>query len=296
MCGQVFFAAEQGPFAAHDPTEDELLDFMYDPGPATVGWPAWETSIHYLCDLFCGELGLSLDTSRIVEQMAEELDLSLDIEDHTPRLIVSTTLYMATHILNEHRSLGDISRVSSTQAEDIRRAYRRIYPTREQLIQPHMLRGLNNNIVQDFLNHLPAPNIENGFMNHEEAGIGLEHYVLVPSGITQREFCHHCCDALGFPGGIRNTCSQLAGKIQGGPYLAGRSSLPIVAVSLFMISHLMYFETTIKQISDVVGISEGTIRDAYRSVYPWRGEVVEYGMVDDIRRQRFLQNITWPAI
>lgn len=267
---------------------------MYEPDPAIVDWFAWET-IHFICDLFCGELGLSLDTSRIVEQMAEELDRTQDLVDHSPRLIVSTTLYMATHILNEHRSLGDISRVSGTRAEDIRQAYRRIYPTREQLIQPHMLRGLNSNIVQDFLDHLPAPNMENGFMNHAETGSDLEHYLIHASGTTEREFCHHCCDALGFLG-VRDTCSQLARKIGGGPYLAGFSSLPIVAVSLYMVAHLMYFETTIKQISEVVGISEGTIRVAYRCVYPWRGEVVDYGIVDDIRRHRFLQNTAWPAI
>ncbi len=61
-----------------------------------------------------------------------------------------------------------------------------------------------------------------------------------------------------------------------------------------MTSHLMNLDTPIKRISEVVGISEGTIRNAYKSLYLWRGEVIDYDIIDEIRMHRFLQDVAWP--
>ena len=285
VCRRVFFPAEQGQFLAYDPSEDEPLDLIYETD---------ETSISFLCGFFGGGLRLSYETSDIAEQMAEELDLVIDLESHTPRFMVSVAIYMATHIMNERRSLEDISIVSGIQADVIRRAYRRIYPSREQLIRPHMLESLNGDIAQGILDDLPAPDVENGFLNHREHGSHLVHFLIPAHPKQLDELCYHCGDDFGYPRSARGICQQIAGKIRDGSYFAGLSPLPIVAVSLYMTSHLMNLDTPIKRISEVVGISEGTIRNAYKSLYFWRGEVIDSDIIDNIRMHRFLQDAAWP--
>ncbi|KAF6225898.1 hypothetical protein HO133_009901 [Letharia lupina] len=312
VCRRVFFAAQPPPYLDSIPFEDEdseiedepvsledgPLELMYEPVPATVRWAYVTTDIDYLCDAFCEELAVSHNTFNVAREMAQRLALSMG-EHHTPGYIVSVTFYMVTHIMNERRSLEEIWGIANVQTEEIHQAYRRIHPTREQLILPHMFAALGGDSVQNFLESLPSPSTENGFTDQEDGGTDLEHYLVPAQPKRLEELCNQYSDELAYFGGIRDICLQIAGKIRAGLYLAGLSPLPVIAVSLYMASHLASFGTPIRQISEVVGISEGTIRNAYRRVHPWRGELIDSDMLDtheDVRRHRVLRAIAWPAL
>jgi transcription initiation factor TFIIB len=60
---------------------------------------------------------------------------------------------------------------------------------------------------------------------------------------------------------------DLADKVTKDGDLAGRSPLSIVAACLYMISHLCATPKSAKEISNVVGVSDGTIRGAYKQLY-----------------------------
>jgi transcription initiation factor TFIIB len=62
--------------------------------------------------------------------------------------------------------------------------------------------------------------------------------------------------------------------------LAGRSPLSIAAVSIYLISHLMGYPKTPKEISLVAGVSDGTIRTAYKHVYPERDILIKKEWLD----------------
>ena len=278
------------------------MSFAVVTEPEIIPWPRFAVATADLCTEFCEGLGLSHSTSHIARQMIGHEDLDVHMEDYIPWLqarVASTVLYMVTHIMNENRSLEEISRVSDIPAEDIRGIYRRIYRSRERLIRSNMLGALSGGSVQDFLDLLPPPSAENGFTDHEVGGSDLEHY-LVPAHPEQlEELCTQYSDELDSFAGVRGICLQIARKIRAGLYLAGLSPLPVVAVSLYMASHLASFGTTIRQVSEVVGVSEGTIRNAYRSVYPLRRDFVDSDLLDiheEVRRYRVLRAITWPPV
>ena len=325
MCRRVFFGAHQehlfNPnlleelaaeiesehlFDPSDPSprQQEIMDELLAELQPNLRLPDLRADF---CTEFCEYLGLSHSTLQVARQMIQYHYIEMGWEHHMPQLpalpalpalVASTVLYMVTHVMNEHRSLEEISRVSSIPAEQIRRIYRHMYSTREQLIGSNMLGVLPGGSVQDFLNLLPAPTAENDFVDHEEGGNDLEHY-LIPAHPTQLEdLCVQHSDELDQFQGVRGICLYIARKIRAGRYLAGLSPLPVVAVSLYMASHLASSGTTVRRVSEVVSISEGTIRNAYKSVYQRRRDIVDSEMLEaheEVRRYRVLRAISWPA-
>lgn len=63
---------------------------------------------------------------------------------------------------------------------------------------------------------------------------------------------------------------ELAGRMDGIGSLAGRSPLSIAGACIYMASHLMDQGKSAKEISLVAGVSDGTIRHAYKLIYPDR--------------------------
>lgn len=161
-----------------------------------------------------------------------------------------------------------------------------------------MLGALTGVCERSLLDSLPLP--KTVFIYHGEGGSDLEHRLICADPNRLEELCSQYSYELNYDDDIRYICSVIAGKIRAGLYLAGLSPLPVVAASLYMASHLASRSgTSISQISEVVGISEGTISDAYRSVYPRRRELIDSDMHDmsaEIRVKEALRNMNWPPI
>jgi transcription initiation factor TFIIB len=71
---------------------------------------------------------------------------------------------------------------------------------------------------------------------------------------------------------IAQDCSKIMMRLGS---LAGRSPLSIAAVAIYLVSHLMDKPRTAKQIGDVAGVSDGTIRTAYKLVYADRESIIK---------------------
>lgn len=73
--------------------------------------------------------------------------------------------------------------------------------------------------------------------------------------------------------------------------LAGRSPLSVAAACIYTASHFMGHPKSPKEISAVAGVSDGTIRNAYKLIYPKRELLIDPkwtsqgkgGMVGDVR-------------
>ena len=68
---------------------------------------------------------------------------------------------------------------------------------------------------------------------------------------------------------------ELAEKTQNLGALAGRSPLSVAAACIYMASHLMGDGKSAKAISEVAGVSDGTIRTAYKYLHPQRESLIE---------------------
>ena len=63
--------------------------------------------------------------------------------------------------------------------------------------------------------------------------------------------------------------------------LAGRSPISVAAACIYMASHLLGVGKSAKDISNVAGVSDGTIRTAYKLIYPEREKLINPKWVKD---------------
>lgn len=91
------------------------------------------------------------------------------------------------------------------------------------------------------------------------------------------ELCARYCSQLWFRNSqkIEKVSRELAGKTSSVPDLAGRSPLSVAAACIYFASHLLHEPRTSKQIAGIAGVSDGTIRTAYRFLYTARDTLVD---------------------
>ncbi|KAJ9162272.1 TFIIB-domain-containing protein [Coniochaeta hoffmannii] len=94
---------------------------------------------------------------------------------------------------------------------------------------------------------------------------------------TADELCARYCSQLWFknPQKMEKVSRELAGKTASVPDLAGRSPLSVAAACIYFASHLLGDIRTSKEIARVAGVSDGTIRTAYRFLWNARDTLVD---------------------
>lgn len=89
--------------------------------------------------------------------------------------------------------------------------------------------------------------------------------------------CGRYCSNLGFLKAhqMEKISKALAAKSYSVKDLAGRSPLSVAAACIYMASHLMGDPRTTKEIAATAGVSDGTIKTAYKFLYQQRAALVE---------------------
>ena len=107
-----------------------------------------------------------------------------------------------------------------------------------------------------------------------------------------KELCERYCNQLRLPFQIIKVSQEIADRMDRGGMLAGRSPLSIAAACIYTASHLMGQPKSAKDISLVAGVSDGTIRNAYKLIYPEKEDLIAHewlekgkgGLVGDMSR------------
>jgi transcription initiation factor TFIIB len=94
------------------------------------------------------------------------------------------------------------------------------------------------------------------------------------SSTKPSELCERFGSFLGLDYRTWHTAADLSDIVTKAGDLAGRSPLSIVAACLYMISHLAGVPKSAKEISAVVGVSDGTIRGAYKQLYAEKDRLI----------------------
>ncbi|KAE9974383.1 hypothetical protein BLS_001772 [Venturia inaequalis] len=89
------------------------------------------------------------------------------------------------------------------------------------------------------------------------------------------DFCSRFCAVLNLSTRVGIMSGDLANYMLQKGVLAGRSPLSIAAVSIYMMSHLMGHPKSAKDISKACEVSDGTIRGAYKNIYPERETLIK---------------------
>lgn len=89
------------------------------------------------------------------------------------------------------------------------------------------------------------------------------------------DLCNRFCNLLDLPYQVTSVSSSLSDRVTAMGDLAGRSPLSIVAACIYMASYLMGHGKSAKEISQVVSVSDGTIRGAYKQLYAERERLID---------------------
>ena len=92
---------------------------------------------------------------------------------------------------------------------------------------------------------------------------------------TEAALCFRYCAQLALNYAIMAIAQEIAYKMDKVSFLAGQSPLSITAAYIYMASHLMGRPKTLKDISAVVGVSDGTIHNAYKLIYSKREKLID---------------------
>ena len=299
VCRHSFFSAQPRPYLEHGEYADESQ---------------W----HRNWRACCGRLNLSDRATAVAWEMGTRLWTSGQLQGYTSNCVGSVAIYVVSHLMGERKTPEEISPlICNMQPDLLRTAYRLIHPRRDQLITRELylepaIRAhaqgvfallLNTATRRDMLALLPTPTEVIGFIrskNEAPSLTGLE-YDLVSRREQINERLGRYCTQLGYDDGlvggfINLVCREIAHNIRRTMILDSRSPQPIIAVSVYMGSHLLCVDTSTKRISEVVGVSERTIRTAYGSVYPRRTELVESRFFDSVSPVKVRQALAWPPL
>ncbi len=86
--------------------------------------------------------------------------------------------------------------------------------------------------------------------------------------------CVRYCSYLRLPPFCLSVAEELADKMSTVGALAGRSPLSVAAACIYMASYFTGQAKTAKEISRVAGVSDGTIRNAYKFLYAERDNLI----------------------
>ncbi|KAL9613842.1 MAG: hypothetical protein Q9167_001640 [Letrouitia subvulpina] len=92
---------------------------------------------------------------------------------------------------------------------------------------------------------------------------------------TPKELCVRYCSNLNLPQQCNILSQDIAKKLESIGSLAGRSPISTAAACIFMASHLLGMGKTAKDIAPVAGVSDGTIRNAYKLIYVEREKLID---------------------
>lgn len=305
ICRHSFFPAQPRPW------EPDEFDFPEEPDEEEVAQRVVD-----ICIDFGREMHLSPCMGYLVERMAVNVQSMNDLEGHTPRCAVAVTIYMVSHILNEIRSLDEISRVSNISTPHLREAYHLIYLCREYLIPLDLPAELadRSGDMSTVLALLPAPTPENGFYEEEKINLSgdvdceEDDETCEENHFSIKDLCEIFCIELEYNRDVIVICQSMAGKVIGKCGQGRDYSRRIAAVCVLMVSHLtgfhssMDFGTSVEIICDAVGASEVELGDDYATVYGWLTEIIDADMLDYVGHidiQRALQAVpplNWPAL
>ncbi|XP_013410080.1 transcription initiation factor IIB-like [Lingula anatina] len=88
------------------------------------------------------------------------------------------------------------------------------------------------------------------------------------STITSGDFMSRFCSNLGLPSSVQKAATYIAKKAVELDLVSGRSPISIAAAAIYMASQASEDKKSQKEIGDIAGVAEVTIRQSYKLMYP----------------------------
>lgn len=192
----------------------------------------------------CDAISLPRSVQDIAKHLYKRADDTKSLKGKPVESIIAACIFIACRQQNVPRTIKEICTLTSISKKDLGKCFKAI----EKLLQAE---GTN------------AP-----------SGASQDQYV--PTKATNAaELMIRFCNRLALPQKIVSACQELAKNAQAAGTLDGRSPISIAAAGIYLISALFGIPKSPKQISEIAGVSDSTIRTSYKILWNARETVVD---------------------
>lgn len=197
---------------------------------------------------FCDAMNISKTTQDAAKHIFKMTDDAKYFKGKSTEVIIAGCIFIACRQSNAPRTFREIFALTKVPKKEIGRTFKML----EKFLQDDKNKAFVRPINQDG----GPPTL---------------------SATNATELCARYCSGLRFNNNhlMARLSSELCEKSSAVKDLAGRSPLSVAAACIYMISHLMGEGKTSKQIAGVAGVSDGTIKTAYRFLYQDRESLIE---------------------
>ncbi|KAJ8130690.1 hypothetical protein O1611_g2938 [Lasiodiplodia mahajangana] len=197
---------------------------------------------------FCDAMNISKTTQDAAKHIFKMTDDAKLFKGKSAEVIIAGCIFIACRQSNAPRTFREIFALTKVPKKEIGRTFKLL----EKFLQDDKNKSFTGTINQD----APPPTL---------------------SATNATELCGRYCSGLRFRNNhlMARFSSELCEKSSSVRDLAGRSPLSVAAACIYMISHLMGESRSSKQIAAVAGVSDGTIKTAYRFLYQERATLID---------------------
>jgi transcription initiation factor TFIIB len=211
-------------------------------------------SIGQLCD----SINLSTAVSNTAKQLYKLTSESKQFKGKPQDVIIAACIFIACRQQNVARSFKEITELTQVPKKELGRVFKE---------------------VEKFFKQTKATSLRTESAVAAVKGSELAGYRNT-SSTPPKDLCGRFGGYLKLPPVVSMAAGECAETMIARGMLAGRSPLSVAAVALYIISNLMGHPRTAKAIAEIVKVSDGTIRSAWRKIYDDRLSIVKQAWID----------------
>ncbi|KAI1825453.1 cyclin-like protein [Xylaria intraflava] len=196
---------------------------------------------------FCDAMNISKTIQDAAKHIFKMTDDAKYFKGKSSEVIIAGCIFIACRQSNAPRTFREIFALTKVPKKEIGRTFKLLEKFLQDQKNKHLVRPINQTGAPPSL-----------------------------SATNATELCARYCSGLRFSNNhqMARFSSELCEKSSSVKDLAGRSPLSVAAACIYMISHLMGESKTSRQIAAVAGVSDGTIKTAYRFLYQSRESLI----------------------
>jgi transcription initiation factor TFIIB len=199
-------------------------------------------------------IGLPKVVSDIAKQLYKKVEDSKQLKGKTIQSIIAACIFIACRKANVPRTFKEICALTKVPKNEIGRVYKTI---EKLLVADAQATAAANGVDMPSTNPAAAPQY-------------------TPTASTSAaDLMIRFCNRLHLPASVQATCVELARRMADQGTLAGRSPISIAAAGIYFVSWLVGKGKSAKEVGDAAGVSEGTVRNAYKLIWADKEQLVD---------------------
>lgn len=204
---------------------------------------------------FCDSMGLLKNVSDSAKQLFKRVDDNKSLKGKPQEAIIAGCIFIACRQERVPRTFREIFALTKVPKKEIGRVFKQLEKVFNEQQRTEEAEAVANGVD-------PA---------HTNTASGYK----TTSSTKAHDLMIRYCNNLHLTQQCTAIAQELSAKAANLGTLAGRSPISSAAACIYLVSYLMKQPKTAKEISLVAGVSDGTIRNAYKHLYTDRNKLIE---------------------